>query len=126
MHAAGRADLHQVKLPLELRVQRQQAIDGAEPLGNALRVIDPIDPDEQLARALPAVRITAQPELLAQLPGFRLLVGGGVRAISSGSMLIGWGWTTVVCPLRVTENRSVSTLASMARSTVSRKLLQWY
>ena len=44
----------------------------------------------------------------------------------SGATLIGNGFTRVTrCP-RVTEKCSQSTRHSMARSTVSRKLLQWY
>src|SRR3972149_10050842 len=56
----------------------------------------------------------------SSLLGISLLKGGGVK-----STLIGKGFTMVVCPIRVTENRSQFTRHSRVLSTVSRKLLQW-
>ena len=52
---------------------------------------------------------------------------GGAASRGSGATLMGNGLTTWCTRWpRVTEKCSQSTRASMARSTVSRKLLQWY
>ncbi len=50
------------------------------------------------------------------------MVGG--LSTKPGATLIGKGLTEVTCCPRVTEKRSQSMRASIARSTVSRKLLQ--
>src|SRR5438067_13774786 len=47
INPAGSADLHETEFPAQLGMQLQEPIHGTETLGNSLRVIDPIDTQQQ-------------------------------------------------------------------------------
>ena len=97
---ARRPDLNEVEPPFQFRVLVQQAVDRAQPLGDALRVIDPVHPHDQ--------RPVAEPVLLAERRGTGLPVGAEVLVRQCRIDADRERADGVSCPPRWTANRSRS------------------
>ena len=89
-----------LNVPFKIRMQLEQPIDGPESLRNPLRVVHAIDADEELSRRGDGAACAGGAPRSSRS-------AGRDAATTSGSMLIGCGWTSVVLPLRVTENCSM-------------------
>ena len=114
MTATGRSDLYEDQPAAILGPVLEEAVDGAEPLGDPLGVIEPLDPDAQ-DLPLEVQSVLPAPDLAIDFPA------AASAECRSKSMLIGKGRTWVVWPPRFTSLSSRSVRASRLRSTVSRK-----